>query len=105
MGVLGGVRLVYRVNFENPWERGRSRTELMRRTTDCLSRRAEAANRSAIVHEAGHRIEVLLPAVDRALPVEITKTQLARSGRVEFRRVDDGSPAMEGLVARLLDEP
>jgi preprotein translocase subunit SecD len=105
MGVAGGVRLVYEVDFETPWERGRSPAELLRRTVDCLDKRARAANDSAIVRPIGNQIEVLLPAIGRPLPVDITKRQLSRSGRLEFRRVDDGSPAMTELLARLVHEP
>jgi preprotein translocase subunit SecD len=105
MGVAGGVRLVYAVDFEHPWEPGRSRAELLLRTIDCLDKRARTANDSAIVRPIGNQIEVLLPALGRPLPVDITKRQLSRSGRLEFRRVDDGSPAMAALVARLVNDP
>jgi len=101
----GGVRLVYEVDFEDPWERGRSRAELLRRTVDCLDKRARAANDSAIVRPIGAQIEVLLPALGRPLRVDIIKRQLSRSGRLEFRRIDDGSPAMTELVARLVNDP
>jgi preprotein translocase subunit SecD len=105
MGVAGGVRLVYAVDFEHPWEAGRGRAELLRRTVDCLEKRARSANDSAIARAAGNQIEVLLPALGRPLPIDITKRQLSRSGRVEFRQVDDGSAAMTNLVAQLLNEP
>lgn len=105
MGVAGGVRLVYAVDLGHPWERGRSRAELLRRTVDCLDKRARTANDSAIVRETDNQIEVLLPALGRPLPVDIAKRQLSRSGRLEFRRVDDGSPAMTELVARLANYP
>jgi len=105
MGVAGGVRLVYAVDFGHPWEAGRSRVELLRRTVDSLDQRARAANPSAIVRAIGNQIEVLLPAIGRALPVDITKRQLSRSGRLEFRRVDDGSTAMTNLVFLLVNDP
>jgi preprotein translocase subunit SecD len=105
MAVAGGVRLVYAVDFGHPWEPGRSRAELLRRTVDCLDKRARTANDSAIVRAAGNQIEVLLPALGRPLPVDVTQRQLSRSGRLEFRQVDDGSPAMTELVARLVHEP
>jgi len=105
MGVAGGVRLVYAVDFGNAWEPGRSRAELLRRTVDCLDRRARAANDTASVHAIGNQIEVLLPAMGRPLSVDVTKRQLSRSGRLEFRQVDDGSPAMRELVARLANYP
>jgi preprotein translocase subunit SecD len=105
MGALGGVQLVYAVDAEQAWKPGPSSADLLRRTVDCLSRRAADANPAAIVRASGRRIEVLLPAVARALPVDITKRQLSRSGRLEFKLVDDGSRMMDELVVRLLDEP
>jgi preprotein translocase subunit SecD len=105
MAAAGGVRLVYAVDFGHPWELGRSRAELLRRTVDCLGQRATAANHHAIVRATGNQIEVLLPAVGRPLPVDVTKRALSRGGRLEFRRVDDGSLAMSELVSQLAHEP
>ncbi len=97
MGVAGGVRLLYRVDVDNAWNRpetGRTgRADRRRRPPPAFALQPVRGCPSR-----GAQIEVLLPAAGQKLPVDILEQQIARSGRLQFKLVDDGSAYMRTLA-------
>ena len=101
MGEAGGVRLVYSVNVDRSWEPGHRRRDVVRRTADAVRQRIEPYNRYAAVADRRGNIEVDLPTVGQKLPVDVLQTQIARSGRLAFQLVDDGSAFMRNAANHL----
>ncbi len=88
MSVAGGVRLVYRAD-----------PVMGRRTAEALRQRVKSFSRRGTVRLTGDEIEVLIPAADEALPIDELEFQLRRSGRIEFKIVDDGAAYMKTVAA------
>ena len=106
MGVAGGVRLLYRVDAP------RSRTApapnqpgVPQRTADAVRERIKPYNRHAIVQAQRDELEVLIPAIGGPPPMDQFKLLIARSGRLEFKVVDDGSDYMKTIAVELHRNP
>lgn len=107
MGVAGGVRLVYRVDA--PHRRhcrpGESHAGVVERTADVVRQRIKAYNRRASVRVDREQLEVLIPAVGGPQPIDMFKRLIERSGRFEFKLVDDGSAYMKTVAVAAYRTP
>jgi preprotein translocase subunit SecD len=98
MGVAGGVRLVYRVDARRTHAPAPNQPGVAQRTADAVHQRIRAYNRHASVRANRDELEVLIPAVGGPPPMDVLKLLIARSGRIEFKMVDDGSAYMKTLA-------
>jgi len=98
MGVSGGVRLVYRVDVP---AHAPNRPDLIARAVEAVRQRVRSFNRYADARPIREGIEVLIPTVKGTLEIEELKRQIERSGRLEFKLVDDGSDYMRVVAAEV----
>jgi len=107
IGVAGGVRLVYRVGA--PGRRaslpGPNRSGVADRTADVVRERIKRYNRHASVRVNRDQLEVLIPDVDGAPSIDALKHLIARSGRLEFKLVDDGAAYMKMVAVAAYRAP
>jgi preprotein translocase subunit SecD len=107
MGVAGGVRLVYRV--QAPRRRALppapNAAGVVERTADVVRQRIKSYNRRASVNVNGDQIEVLIPDIGGQQPVDVFKRIIERSGRLEFKLVDDGSAYMKTVAVAAYRTP
>lgn len=97
--VAPGDELVLDIDAAHPYD-PISRDEAVRRTVEALRSRVDKLSLGRVTVD-GTRATVLVPGVGRRAPLEVIERQLLRSGRLEFRVVDDGSDYMRGIAAAL----
>jgi len=98
MGVAGGVRLVYRVDAPRTHAPAPNQPGIAQRTADAVQQRIRPYNRHALVRANSNELEVLIPAIGGPPPMDALKRLIARSGRIEFKIVDDGSAYMKAVA-------
>jgi hypothetical protein len=90
--LLPGATLVLTIDSAHPFDERRSPDEARSRTLDVLRGRLEKVSPTALAAVHGDRVEVLLP---RGASPEWIARLLTRTGRLEFKLVDDGSEYMK----------
>lgn len=93
-----GSTLVFAIDSAHPFDEGVGRDEARRRTLDVLRNRLDKLAPGALVAVTGDRVAVTLPRGDRPGPVA---RLLTRTGRLEFKLVDDGSAYMTHVAEEL----
>jgi len=100
MGVAGGVRLVYRVDAPRMRTHAPAPNQpgIAQRTADVVHQRIKPYNRHASVRANRDELEVLIPAIGGPPATDAIKRVIGRSGRIEFKIVDEGSAYMKGVA-------
>jgi preprotein translocase subunit SecD len=100
-----GPTLILAIDSAHPFDDGVAPDEARRRTLEALHSRLEKLAPTALATFEGDRVQVVLPRNTRP---ELLVRQLTRTGRLEFKIVDDGSAYMthvaEQLAARRADD-
>jgi preprotein translocase subunit SecD len=102
MGVAGGIRLLYRVDVAHAFgaERERDPATIVRDTANAVRGRLAYETVFGSARTKGLELEVLVPAVGKRDDVNAFEHRLSRTGRLELKLVDDGSPVMAELAER-----
>jgi preprotein translocase subunit SecD len=98
---LPGVLFVCEIDADHPFDDGRSRDEVIARTVSTVTARLDHVSRFSRVDAHGARIEVQVPAWQTSVSVDAIKRLITRSGRLEFKVVDDDSAWMREVAAKL----
>jgi preprotein translocase subunit SecD len=102
MGMAGGTALLYQVDVAHAFgaERERDPTTIVGDTANAVRGRLAHETVFGSARAFGTEIQVLVPAVGKRDDVDALERRLSRTGRLEFKLVDDGSPVMDELVQR-----
>jgi preprotein translocase subunit SecD len=103
---LGGTILTYDVDVAHAYEDGLP-PAILERTAEIVRGRVGSEVALAKVEVRGRQLLVELPRLDKESSVKVARLEqlVARLGRVDFKVVDDGAPAMAQLAETLSQEP
>ena len=98
--------LTYDVDLAHAYEDGLSPTAILQRTAEIVHRRVGSAVALAKVEVRGSQLLVELPCLDNGTSEPLARIEqlVAHSGRLDFKIVDDGAPAMAELAETLAQE-
>ncbi len=94
--LVPGATLELAIDSAHPFDAALAPDVARRRTLDILRDRVDKIAPTALVRVDGDRVTVLLA---RGTPPEAVARALTRTGRLEFKVVDDGSDYMRSLAA------
>jgi preprotein translocase subunit SecD len=107
MGMAGGTQLMYQVDVEHAFgaERGRDPATIVRDTANAVRGRLAHETVFGSARAYGTVLVVLVPAVGKHDDMDAFERRLSRTGRLEFKLIDDGSPVMDQLAERARRAP
>jgi preprotein translocase subunit SecD len=98
------VALTYDVDVAHAYDPKLSPDDVAARTEATMRHRLDSMGVTALSERHGNRVELLLVPT-KEWPLDQVKRTVARTGQLEFKRVDDSSDFMRQLVKRVEQDP